>query len=528
MFINKKIKSLLLICLCVALAIFTQIAYEIENKYVVRELNKDKINIAEIESTFKKVDKLDIEVKLWDTEPYYKAEENIYYFLIDEKYFENTTKPKIKIETEEKIYYFSILNDFYDKDEGLYVDSEKVYDFLICDGLNYYRFNAKFTCIPMVNIITSQEITTNAQPAHVEFYMKDHADGIGTTVVSSETIIYVRGRSSLYYPKKQYRLKLRKDNDYNKVSLLGMNDDEDWILDSLYSDYSKIRTKLAFDLWNQINSYTNVDYDNDLAMEYIDVYINGEYHGLYLLKEFYDWKKLNLDRNSEDGSGILVKGIQYGEIDWNNYENAKHSQDVFPFILKYPKNLPDHSKYWDTIIPKIYSNFIDRDKITEEYLLENFYIQNYNDYNLLINFIMAMDNFEEKNVYLSMKNMKEDTKVLITPWDLDMSFGYNWGSSETNLVEDSETVNNVSNLWTKSDYINDLLSNRYWDLRVSVFNMKNINEKIDSYYNLIKHSIKRDNEKWLKTDLELETNKVREWIENRIEVLDEEFRNGKK
>ena len=31
--------------------------------------------------------------------------------------------------------------------------------------------------------------------------MKDHADGIGTTVVSSETIIYVRGRSSLYYPK---------------------------------------------------------------------------------------------------------------------------------------------------------------------------------------------------------------------------------------------------------------------------------------------------------------------------------------
>ena len=161
-------------------------------------------------------------------------------------------------------------------------------------------------------------------------------------------------------------------------------------------------------------------------------------------------------------------------------------------------------------------------------MLENFYIQNYNDYNLLINFIMAMDNFEEKNVYLSMKNMKEDTKVLITPWDLDMSFGYNWGSSETNLVEDSETVNNVSNLWTKSDYINDLLSNRYWDLRVSVFNMKNINEKIDSYYNLIKHSIKRDNEKWLKTDLELETNKVREWIENRIEVLDEEFRTGKK
>ena len=523
MFFNKKIKCFLLILLCILFIIYKQYAVEIANKDVIKEIYKEDVSLSQIESTLKKCSDLEFELKFWSTEPYYNSVEDTYYFLIDEKYFENYTKPKIEIESEDEIY-FSILSDFYNKDEGLYVDSDKIYDLLIYDDVKYNRFSFKFICIPIVNITTSQEITTTAQPAQVEFYMEDHEDGIGTTQLKSETIIYVRGRSSLYYPKKQYRLKLRKDNDYNEVSLLGMDADEDWILDSLYSDYSKIRTKLAFDLWNQMNSYTTTNFDNDLNMEYIDVYINGEYHGLYLLKEFYDWKKLRIDKNSEDDSGILIKGIQYGEIDWNNYDVAKRSQDVFPFILKYPKNLQDHSKYWDTILPKIYNNFIDRDKITEEYLQENFYVHNYNDYNLLINFIYAADNFEEKNVYLSMKNMQDDTKVLITPWDLDMSFGYMWGGSETNLIEDPKTITDVSNVWTKSDYFNKLLKTRYWDLRCYVFDMKNINNKLDSYYNKIKYSVEKDNEKWLRTDLETEINKVRTWIEKRTEILDEEFR----
>ena len=120
--------------------------------------------------------------------------------------------------------------------------------------------------------------------------------------------------------------------------------------------------------------------------------------------------------------------------------------------------------------------------------------------------------------------MKEDTKVLITPWDLDMSFGYMWGSSETNLIESPETITDVSKLWTKSDYMNKLLKTRYWDLRGYIFDMKNINEKLDSYYSTIKYSVEKDNEKWLITDLEKEIDKVRTWTEKRIEILDKEFR----
>lgn len=529
MITKKRFLFFLLIVLCIIFLYFIKIIPPIEEeKGILEEIHKNDINLAEIESTLYQATELDINLTLWDVEPYYNPVENTYYFLISEEYYQQKLKPKVKILPEETAltYKYSILNEDYNKEDGLTIKFNEPYEMIVYDESTYYKIPFKITNLPIINIFPGvEEITTDPAPAIFQIYMKDYDDNIGTSFITSETMIYVRGRSSLYYPKKQYRLKLRKDNDYNEVSLLGMEADEDWILDSLYADNSKIRNKLSFDLWNQMNSYAPNKYDNDLEMDYVDVYINNEYHGMYLLKEFYDRKKLELEKNSEEDSGILLKGIQYGEIDWDNYENAKHSQDVFPFILKYPKNLPDHAKYWDTILPKVYTNFFEKDKITKDYILNNFFISNYIDYNWLINFIYAADNFEEKNVYLSMKNMKEDTKVLITPWDLDMTYGYMWGASDTNLVEDSTLVTDASYLWTNSDYINKKLKNRYWDLRWTIFTEENINSKIDSYYNKIRHSAKRDSQKWIEIDLEEEINKVKDWVNQRIDFLDEEVKN---
>lgn len=523
MFVNKKIKYFLLICLCIIFMMIVGFAIVSENSDLAKEVSN--INIEEIENSLQLDTNLKFNIKLGDIEGYYNSLENTYYFLIDEKYSNTYLKPKIKISSEEKLQY-TILNKTYNPKDGLYVNFNEYYDFLIYNDKNYYKSKIKFTCLPIVNITATQEITTEAQAAIVEVYSNDYNDGKGTKKTLTETLLYVRGGSSnTFYPKKQYRLKLRKDNEYNEVSLLGMDADEDWILDALYSDYSKIRNKLSFDIWNEMNSYTSNNFNNDIEMEYVEVYINQEYHGLYLLKEFVDWKKLDLDKNSEEDSGILMKALQYGDIDWEKYEEDKYHQVVYPFIIKYPKEQKNYSIYWDTILPKICTNFFDVENITEEYLLDNFYIHNYNDYKLFINFICADDNFEEKNVYMSLKNLKEDTKVLLTPWDLDMTYGYSWEkSSITKLEESPDNLSKVVNLWIDSEFINGLLKERYWELRKQIFNMDNINKKIDSYYNQIKYAVPRDGEKWLETDLEEETNKIRNWLEKRIEILDEEFR----
>ena len=54
--------------------------------------------------------------------------------------------------------------------------------------------------------------------------------------------------TSFSFPKKQYKTSLTyaDEDKKNKYSLLRMDADEDYILDALWNDYSKIRTKLSF------------------------------------------------------------------------------------------------------------------------------------------------------------------------------------------------------------------------------------------------------------------------------------------
>ena len=279
-------------------------------------------------------------------------------------------------------------------------------------------------------------------------------------ILSTEALIRTRGGTSSHYPKQQYRLKLRYDGKANNLSLLGMDADEDWILDALYADYSKIRNKLSFEIWNDMYDCSEKKESTKQHARYVDVYINQEYVGLYMLKEFIDWKKLGLDKNNENGSGVLIKGMAYATVGWDGYELTKHTGMVFPFYIKYPKEQENYSKYWEAIMPKIHTNFYDKKNITEEYLLENFEIENYIDYKLLMNFICANDNFGVKNVYASIKNLNEDTKVVLTPWDLDMTYGYSWGG-KTGLYENSDNLKKIDNMWIDSDYINNLIKERY-------------------------------------------------------------------
>ena len=170
---------------------------------------------------------------------------------------------------------------------------------------------------------------------------------------------------------------------------------------------------------------------------------------------------------------------------------------------------------------KIYTEFYDRENVTEEYILENFDLENYIDYKIFIHAICGYDNFGLNNVYCSIKNMNEGHKVMLTPWDLDMTWGYNWsGEYPTLLYEDSESINKVDGLLTNSDNINNAVKKRYFELRESVLSVDNICKIIDLCYQETKHPIKKDSEKWLETDLEVETNKVKDWYKKRVEFLD--------
>lgn len=83
-----------------------------------------------------------------------------------------------------------------------------------------------------------------------------------------------RGNSTWEYEKKPYNLTLKEAGD-----LLGMGAATRWILLANATDASNLRNKLAYDLAKDAGlAYTP-------ECRWVDLYLNGEYAGLYLLSE---------------------------------------------------------------------------------------------------------------------------------------------------------------------------------------------------------------------------------------------------
>jgi hypothetical protein len=83
-----------------------------------------------------------------------------------------------------------------------------------------------------------------------------------------------RGNSTWLYPKKSYSIKLE-----SAANLLDMGQAENWILLSNVEDISYLRNKITYDM------AVAAGMDGAPESRYIDLYINNEYNGMYLLCE---------------------------------------------------------------------------------------------------------------------------------------------------------------------------------------------------------------------------------------------------
>lgn len=111
----------------------------------------------------------------------------------------------------------------------------------------------------------------------------DHSGGTCT--------IRGRGNSTWVYEKRPYLLTFTDPTD-----LLGMGSANKWVLLANATDESNLRNKLVYDLAGQTGlAWTP-------RCEYVDLYLNGEYSGLYLLAERVETGTERLDISSDPES----------------------------------------------------------------------------------------------------------------------------------------------------------------------------------------------------------------------------------
>jgi spore coat protein H len=90
-----------------------------------------------------------------------------------------------------------------------------------------------------------------------------------------------RGKTALRFPKKSFTVKLGKDDLFNDAER-GFHDKRRLVLIASFDDNSYLRPRLAFELWNRLQPRVQVQIYNAV------LYLDGEYHGLYLVCDHVD------------------------------------------------------------------------------------------------------------------------------------------------------------------------------------------------------------------------------------------------
>ena len=285
------------------------------------------------------------------------------------------------------------------------------------------------TSIPVVHLQYDDTKLNRDSFCDALFLLVDNGDS-----VFFKAQVRHRGATSAKFKKKSYAVKL-----YNELgqkvdsSLMGMRSDNYWILDAMAIDPSRMRNRVAMDLWLDFSAKPYYALNepmmcNGYRGKYVELYVNDAYNGLYSLMERVDRKQLKLKKYKNNViNGQLYKSVNW--IGWTNdgvfrisesYDNS--SSTWMRYEYAYPDPEEDGPVDWKPLYDDLYFAQTAKDKDFATQAESRFDIPVFIDYFLFAMLLSARDNYG-KNLFLSYYNINQSSKMLVTPWDLELSFG---------------------------------------------------------------------------------------------------------
>ncbi|MDJ0364671.1 CotH kinase family protein [Hymenobacter sp. H14-R3] len=388
------------------------------------------------------------------------------------------------------------------------------------------HYTLYFTQLPIIEINTHYQIVDEPGVRAV-FSLVDTAG----TAMQSAMGIEIRGGWSQSLPKKSYGFDLWADTlgtASQDLALLGMRTNSKWNLQAMYTDQLRLRSKVAYELWDEMNKLyyqaKEPDAKNGIALAYAELFLNGSYQGIYSLTERVDRKQLKLKKYNKGIQGELYKGINAadGASTFVSVPPIDNSSLIWGgFEYKEPSELTDWANlrsFVDLVV-----NGSDAEFYNQYQSL--FRLDNAVDYFIFINLLRAADN-TGKNAYIA--KYKPNEPYFYVPWDLDGTFGNNWFGAN-----DAETDDLLSNGFydrLQKDYapggFRAALASRWAELRASVVTKEHIVAKFTQHnqYLLASNVYEREHLAW--PDYQYDTAQLTypaNWLTGRIAYLDSVF-----
>lgn len=339
--------------------------------------------------------------------------------------------------------------------------------------------------LPVVYITGEIPTTKKYVKGEIEYISK-------TSKFKVYTYIKLQGNSSLQYPKKNFTIKLYK----NEARTIKANKEfKNWgahnnfVLKADYIDILHARNVVSAKLWSKVVQ-SRSDYDmlpdgikkspnNGVIDGFpVQVYINGEYCGLYCWTiPKCDWM-VGMDSSNVNHALLSAEFNDNGNIAYQynpcNF-NALWDGNSDYFDVEVGTNDTTLVSSLNTVISAVMNS----DKTTLEQVLD---IQGAIDYFIFQTVILGTDGLA-KNMLLATYDM---TKWYLCPYDMDATFDLDW---EGEILDEYDADlpyypynNRYSSLLTciMDGYTNEYKA-RYFELRKSVLSYSSIVDEFEKY-----------------------------------------------
>ncbi len=293
----------------------------------------------------------------------------------------------------------------------------------------------------------------------------------GTMYIDGEPYeMKIRGRGNAswtQFPKKSYRIKLDKG-----APLFGLEKNKDWVLVSNYADKSLLRNAVAHTIASKLDGleFTSTHFN-------VNLYLNGEYLGLYTFADKIEEGADRLDFSPKEGdTPSTYGGLDIGficEIGWDFDSENIYNKDYFDaekvvrIYVKEPEaevaNTPEFMYASGYILAM------------EQAIINNSGWQDYIDLDSWVDWFIATElSFNMESAFYRSCYMwkREGGKLMLGPvWDFDMAFGNHVGDIPgydgwcTTECEYEYLMENWMNYLITYDEFNDAVKARWNEMK---------------------------------------------------------------
>ena len=303
--------------------------------------------------------------------------------------------------------------------------------------------------------------------------------------------IKIQGSSSTRYAKKNYTIKFYKDSTYAKKMKVdvGWGAQNKYCLKANWIDKTHSRNvvtaKLAGEMQSKYGLFESAPNNGAIDGFPVEVYINGEFHGLYTMNIPKDEWQFDMDGDNPDhiviGGDNWTDPVKFMAIptDFSGWEVEVGPED--------DATLTKVQRLVDFVMNSSDEEFVEN---FDQYLNLDSTI----NYYIMMTYAWLPDNYG-KNMLLATYDGKVWYPSL---YDLDTSWGAHWEGDKLYNYASGVVNGSGSVLWQRVEkHYKKEIAARYFELREDILDPENVIAKFNEFYSTIPAEVlQREYNKW--------------------------------